>query len=153
MKHSILILIVAAATFGSCGTGTTTEGTLFGKAVDTAHVLDPDEAVAQLANSSNLICTINGTVEQVCQAEGCWLKLKMKDNTSLLVRTRDHSFTVPKDLAGRMVYVAGTAHMDTTDVATLQDYAKDEGKPDSVIAMITQPEISPVVEADGIFVK
>lgn len=153
MKHPILILAVAGVIVGSCGSGTTPEGTLYGKAVDTALVIGPDEAVAQLANSSNLICTINGTVEQVCQAEGCWLKLKLKDNSSLLVRTREHAFKVPKDLAGRLVYVAGTAHMDTTDVATLQDYAKDEGKPDSVIAAITQPEISPVVEADGILVK
>ena len=71
----------------------------------------------------------------------------------LLVRTREHSFKVPKDIAGRMVYVSGTVHWDTTDVETLRDYAKDEGKPDSIVATINEPEIIPVVEADGIFVR
>lgn len=135
----------------ACGSKTS-DGT-YGTSVDTSVYLSPDELMTRLDSSLSIDCTLKGTVEQVCQAEGCWLKLKKSDGGSLLVRTKDHTFTVPKDIADHTVFVTGLVHWDTTDVATLKDYAKDAGKSDAEIDSINAPEIIPVMEAEGVLVR
>lgn len=149
MKHSLILLSIFILV--ACG-NKTTEGT-YGTSVDTSVYLSPDELMSRLDSSLSIDCTLKGTVEQVCQAEGCWLKLKKSDGSSLMVRSKDHAFTVPKDIADHTVFVTGLVHWDTTDVATLKDYAKDAGKTDAEIDSITAPEIVPVMEAEGVLVR
>lgn len=146
-----IMILLTAVVVVACGSKSP-EGT-YGGSVDTAVYLSPDELMTRLDSSLSIDCTLKGTVEQVCQAEGCWLKLKKSDGGSLLVRTKDHTFTVPKDIADHTVFVTGLVHWDTTDVATLKDYAKDAGKSDAEIDSITAPEIVPVMEAEGVLVR
>jgi len=150
MKQLYFASFIALLSAYACSNGPA-EGT-FGSQVDTAVYLSPDELFTKLDSAVSIDGTVKGTVMEVCQSEGCWLKLKKSDGTGLLVRTKDHSFTVPKDIADHTVYVTGVAHWDTTDVATLKDYAKDAGKSAAEIDSITEPEIIPVIEAEGVLV-
>ncbi len=50
---------------------------------------------------------ITGQVTSVCQEMGCWLSLDAGNGKALIVRFKDHAFTVPKDLAGKTVQVQG----------------------------------------------
>jgi hypothetical protein len=152
MKHlSIIFLgILSMVTYG-CG-NKSSEGN-YGAQVDTTVYLSPDEVFNGLDSAISVDCTVKGTVTEVCQAEGCWLKLKKSDGSGLLVRAKGHSFTVPKDIADHTVYVTGIARFDTTDVETLKDYAKDAGKSQAEIDSITSPEITPLIEAEGVLVR
>ncbi len=127
--------------------------TSFGQPIDTAIAVTADQALALLDSSDAAPCTISGTVTEVCQAEGCWLKLGLADGSGLLVLMKEHSFSVPKSMNGKSVFVGGVITRDTTSVATLQEYAKEDGKSAAEIAAITAPEIKPVVEPVGIVIR
>lgn len=127
--------------------------TAFGAPVDEKIALTALEARQQLSTQPEVQTTLRGKVNEVCQAEGCWFNLDQGDGTSLLVRMQEHSFSVPKDLSGKNVIVAGRLHYDTTDVATLREYAKDEGKTEAEIIAINQPSIELVLEASGVRIQ
>jgi len=55
---------------------------------------------------------IDGTITEVCQRRGCWLKLT-DGNYILTVRFRDYGFFVPKDAANARVSVQGIFQAET----------------------------------------
>ena len=149
----ILVLTVAALFFACGGDSASTGETKFGQDIDTASALTTDQALALLDSSTSASCTVMGNVSEICQAEGCWLKLSLSDGSGLLVMMKEHSFAVPKTINGKSVFVGGIITRDTTSVATLQEYAKEDGKTADEIAAITEPEIKPVVVPTGIIVR
>jgi hypothetical protein len=96
---------------------------------------------------------VSGQIKQVCQSEGCWFKYDQGNGEALLVRMKDHSFSIPKDLAGKTALVEGLAHYDTTSVEKLRDYAKDEGQSDEEVAAIVNPEVKLIIEAKGVVIR
>lgn len=72
--------------------------------------------------------TITGKVAEVCQAEGCWIRLLKTDGTTLLVRSKDHAFVMPKDIAGKIVVVEGEATLKEVPEAMRKHLAEDAGK-------------------------
>jgi hypothetical protein len=127
--------------------------TTFGGPVDDQKVMPVAEAKGLLQSSPEVETTLKGKVKEVCQAEGCWFNLDQGDGSALLVRMPEHAFTVPKDLSGKTVMVAGRLHYDTTDVATLRDYARDAGKSQAEIDAITEPSVELVLEASGVEIR
>jgi hypothetical protein len=49
---------------------------------------------------------LEGTIEKVCQHEGCWLTLKQEER-SVHVTFEGYGFVVPKDVQGRPVALDG----------------------------------------------
>ncbi|MDO1444890.1 DUF4920 domain-containing protein [Rhodocytophaga aerolata] len=94
-----------------------------------------------------------GTVKEVCQAKGCWIKVDAGNGQEMLVKFKDYAFFVPKDIVGKQVVLNGKAFQKTIPVAQLQHYAEDAGKSKEEIAKITQPQSSLQFEADGVLVK
>jgi hypothetical protein len=94
---------------------------------------------------------VQGEVLQVCEKEGCWLKLKNGDET-IMVKMRDHAFLVPVAMKGKTIVVKGDAQIKETSVANLRHYAEDAGKSKEEIEKITQPKKEVVINADGIVV-
>ena len=45
---------------------------------------------------------IQGKVVEVCQAMGCWAKLKKDDGTTVMIKVKDHEFAMPMDMIGRL---------------------------------------------------
>lgn len=112
-----------------------------------------DAALSLLGTGSAVECKVTGKVTEVCQGEGCWLKLERAEANALMVRTKDQTFHFPKELGNREVVVKGSLTWDTTDVATLQQNARENGQQDSLIALISSPEIKPVLNASGFSVR
>jgi hypothetical protein len=71
---------------------------------------------------------IEGVVERVCQAEGCWMQIAPGGETDAAVRvTFDHKFSVPKD-AGKMKFRAeGEFAVETLSKEAVEHLVKEDG--------------------------
>ena len=71
---------------------------------------------------------IEGVVEQVCQAEGCWMQIKPEADAAEGARvTFDHKFVVPKD-AGKWKFRAeGKFTVKTLSKEQVEHLVKDDG--------------------------
>jgi len=121
--------------------------------------ISPDGALTltQLPNimkgAKEMQVKVKGEVEAVCKKKGCWMRLKQADKDGMLVTFKDYGFFVPLDCDGKTAIIQGTAKLDTTDVATLQHFAEDEGLSEEEIAAITEPAIEVVFIADGAIIE
>lgn len=128
-------------------------GPYFGLQFDTAKALTVPAMLTNVAEANEFTTTVEGQVDEVCQAQGCWLKLKRPEGQPVLVKMKGHQFFVPKDIAGKTVIVHGVASRDSVSVDELRDHAKDAGKSKEEIAAITKPEFKVVFQADGVYLK
>jgi hypothetical protein len=96
---------------------------------------------------------VKGTIAQVCQAEGCWLKLKNEAGEDILVKFKDHAFLVPKDLAGKTAIAYGKATKKVISVDERKHMAEDAGASEAEIAKITTPKEELRIEAVGLVVE
>ncbi len=128
----------------------------FGDQVDaTGASSDQDmlDTYQQLKVADTITAKFSASVIDVCQAKGCWMKLKLKDGEEAMVRFKDYGFFVPKDIAGKEVIVSGNAFVDMMSVEDQQHYAEDEGKSAEEIAQITAPKKTFSFEATGVLIK
>lgn len=125
-------------------------GTDYGKPVVTKKALDVPKLKKELDKKPKWSGVITGKVKEVCKREGCWLRLDDGSEKGLMVKMKDHDFTVPKDIDGKTVYIYGTATKTNTSVKMLQHYAEDAGKSKEEIAAITKPETAISIEAEGV---
>jgi hypothetical protein len=107
----------------------------------------------QLSESDSVNTKFSATVTEVCQAKGCWMKLKLEDGGEAMVRFKDYAFFVPKDIAGKEVVVSGKAFVDMMTVEDQRHYAEDEGKSAEEIAAITEPKKTYSFEASGVLIR
>ena|SRR5436309_3001551 len=123
---------------------------VYGKAFKAASVQSPEELTAKMQHATSLPnVVVKGPIAQVCQAEGCWLKLKNTAGEDMMVKFKGHSFLVPKDLTGTAT-VFGTATKKTTSVEEQRHMAEDAGKSDAEISAITAPKTEVRIESTGI---
>lgn len=85
---------------------------------------------------------LSGYISEVCQKEGCWLKLRTDKNIQddILVKIKDHAFALPQDAAGKRAVVSGTVVKKMQTVAEQQHYLEDAGASAEEIAKITKPK-------------
>jgi hypothetical protein len=93
---------------------------------------------------------IQGKVVEVCQAMGCWAKLKKDDGTTVMIKVKDHEFAMPIDMIGRTVVVEGKAELKETSVAMLKHYAEDGGKSKEEIEKIKEPKKELIMMIKGV---
>lgn len=93
---------------------------------------------------------IQGKVVEVCQAMGCWAKLKKDDGSMIMIKVKDHEFAMPKDIVGRTVVVDGKAELKETSVAMLKHYAEDAGKSKEEVDKIKEPKKEVIVMIKGV---
>jgi hypothetical protein len=125
----------------------------FGEKINDKGAIAATELPKKLGSKEKMTAKVTGTVESVCQAKGCWMKVKTEDGQTMRVSFKDYGFFVPKDIAGKTVVIEGEAKIKTTPVAELQHYAEDAGKSKSEIAKITEPKRELTFVADGVIVK
>ena len=71
---------------------------------------------------------IEGVVERVCKAEGCWMEIGPKAEGDGGIRvTFDHKFAVPKDSASMNFRAEGTLRVKTLGRETVEHLVKDDG--------------------------
>lgn len=97
---------------------------------------------------------IEGDVEAVCQAKGCWMTMKLDEEETMRVTFKDYGFFVPKDASGKKSVLEGRVFTDTVSVEERRHYAVDGGMSEEEAAQtITEPEISLAFEATGVIIK
>lgn len=128
------------------------KGAKFGAEVSEEKAISVSDLVKMLnASTGKTEVKVKGEVAQVCEAEGCWLRMKDGDGT-IMVRMKDHSFFVPVAMNGKNIIVQGTAEIKETSVAQLKHYAEDAGKSKAEIDAIQEPKKEVVIQAKGILV-
>ena len=128
-------------------------GTSFGEKTTADNAISVEQLYTLIESKEDKKANvkIKGTVTQVCKMEGCWIKIKSPDG-NMMVRMKDHKFTVPLVLDGKSVVIDGTAEEKLTSVEQLRHYAEDAGKSKEEIAKITQPKREITVQAKGLLV-
>lgn len=129
------------------------KGSKFGADVTAEKAVAVEEMVKTLEAKpgEKLEVKIQGTVVEVCQAEGCWLRIKNGDS-KIMVRMKDHKWFVPTALNGKTIILEGIAEIKETSVAQLKHYAEDAGKTQAEIDAIKEPKKEVLVNAKGILV-
>lgn len=157
MKNFLTLILVVGLTI-SCKTD---------KKNDLAYTSIGKEIIADDALSANRMAehykgmtvgdTINSkmtaVVEEVCQAKGCWMKLKLDDSSRVMVKFKDYGFFMPKDIAGKEVIINGFAFVNEMSVDDQKHYAQDGGESTEVINAIVAPKKTYSFEADGVLLK
>lgn len=131
--------------------GLASAGMTFGAKVTADGAVDINDLNAALKGKESVDIKIKGKVVEVCQKEGCWIKMETKDGT-LMVKMNDHAFLVPIDMNSKTIVVEGNAKMKTTSVSELKHYAEDAGKSKEEIAKIKEPKKEVSFNALGILV-
>lgn len=128
----------------------------FGEKIEASGSISGQDMVQKynaLTPSDTMQTKFTATVSEVCQAKGCWMKLKLQDGQETMVRFKDYGFFMPKDITGKEVIVNGKAFVEAMSVDGQKHYAKDGGKSDTEIAQITKPTKTYSFEADGVLLK
>ena len=97
--------------------------------------------------------TFSARPNAVCKAKGCWLQLRLDDQSQVLVKFKDYGFFVPTDLKNEEVVVNGKAFIEELSVEEQRHFAKDAGKTNQEIAKITQPKRTLRFEATGVLIQ
>jgi hypothetical protein len=88
---------------------------------------------------------VEGLVERVCQAEGCWMQIvpaKGGDAAAAVRVTFDHKFAVPKDAAKMNFRAEGVFSVKTLSKEEVEHLVKDDGAKIKTKADGTADEIS-----------
>lgn len=105
---------------------------------------------SELQPGDTVSTRFEGEVVSVCQMKGCWMRVDMPGEETVMVRFKDYGFFVPKDIAGKRVMVEGKAFVSEVDEDERRHMAEDAGKPDSLIAKISGSEMQKGFEASGV---
>jgi len=154
-KFKILLLVLVSLFLVYCQSQTTktTQTPVYGAAFTTKNSLAAADLPQVLGTQDSVAVKVAGQVVDVCQAKGCWLDVKLTDNTVMKVRFKDYGFFVPKNIAGKTVVLNGVAYNKSISVADQQHYAQDAGKSEAEIKAITQPQKSITFTATGVVVQ
>jgi hypothetical protein len=125
----------------------------YGATIDENGAMSMKQLLGYMSSKEEMQAKVIGTVEEVCQAKGCWMIIPTGEGHTMRVTFKDYGFFVPKDIAGKQVIISGKAHKSTTSVEELKHYAEDAGKSKEEIAKITSPVTELAFEADGVIVK
>lgn len=110
-------------------------GTPFDKTADVMDWKTVDKSIRKHDGAEGMI---RGTVNEICQAKGCWLSVT-SDGQDYFVKFKDYAFFLPRDITGMEVVLNGVAYYEITSVEELQHFAADAGKSEEEIAAITEP--------------
>lgn len=131
----------------------TIKGDYFGEEFKVSNKVDKTSAPYEgLVATDTLQTQMMGEVTEVCQAKGCWMKVKLDSEDEVFVRFKDYGFFVPKDAAGKKVVMNGAAFLEEMSVEDQKHYAEDEGASEDELAQITAPKRTLRFEADGVLI-
>lgn len=154
MKKLIILiplLIIGLIAMAQPPKGPAKKGMNFGAKTTIEGAVAANELPAVLADKQTAEVKIKGKVTEVCKAEGCWIRMETSNGT-MLIKMKDHSFTVPLALNGKTIIAEGIAELKETSVEMLKHYAEDAGKSKAEIEAITVPKKEIILQAKGILV-
>ncbi len=154
MKNLLLLiptLIIAFCVMAQPPKGPAKKGMVFGEKTTAANAVTANELSNFLAAKESAEVKVKGKVVEVCKAEGCWIRMQTAAG-SMLIKMKDHSFTVPLAINGKTIVAGGTATFKETTVEMLRHYAEDAGKSKAEIEAVKEPKKEIILQAKGIVV-
>ena len=127
-------------------------GTLYGDSVFSGDIKEVTILAADMKGIEKADMKIKGKVDEVCQKKGCWITMDIGDGNKMRVTFKDYKIFLPKDISGKEVVLDGFAYNEITSVEDQQHYAKDGGKTDAEVALITEPKKELAFEAKGVVI-
>lgn len=152
-KQTILLLLLAAGLVQAGQAQQQPQSRVFGQAFSPSNAIPARDLPRVLGQQDSLAVSVIGQVQQVCQVKGCWMDVRLTDNTVMKVRFQDYGFFVPKNLKGKTVVLNGLAYRQTVSVADQKHYAQDAGKSPAEIRAIKAPRKSITYTASGVLLK
>ncbi|SDQ56370.1 DUF4920 domain-containing protein [Flagellimonas zhangzhouensis] len=150
--NKITIVFLTVLAVSSCKKETI-KGDYFGAEFEISSSVDKTAlAYANITPKDSVQTQIVGEITEVCQAKGCWMKVKLDSEEEVFVRFKDYGFFVPKDAAGKTVVMNGAAFFEEMSVDDQRHYAEDEGASEDELALITSPKKTYRFEADGVLI-
>ena len=126
----------------------------FGDEITEDGVLSPVDLLAKLEGLDSVNLKVESEILATCAMKGCWMNVALNDDEHMRVTFKNYGFFVPKEgVEGKKVIVEGYAKKVTTDVETLQHFAKDAGKSQEEIDAITEPKDEITFIASGVIIK
>ncbi len=126
----------------------------FGEAFELSAQPNQDARVFQeLKGNESTQALISGSITEVCQTKGCWMKVALSDGEEVFVRFKDYGFFVPTNSAGNSVIMNGKAFLEEMSVEDQQHYAMDKGASQEEINAITSPKRTYRFEAEGVLIQ
>ncbi|MDX5468254.1 MAG: DUF4920 domain-containing protein [Bacteroidota bacterium] len=125
----------------------------FGETITDEGAVSVTDFVASMGDQQEVKGKIVGTVNEVCQAEGCWYTYDLGEGKSMMVMTKDHAFQLPKDCSGKTAVAEGRMYWKETSVEDLKHYAMDAKKTQEEIDAITEPKRELRFEAVGVILR
>ena len=158
MKNIFFFCIVALST--ACAQTTepvvSEDGSQYGDLITAENVISYEALLKELGDQKEVSnVKVEGKVEGVCQAKGCWMNIVSEKDATLepmFVKFKDYGIFMPKDLAGSTVIMHGKAFKEETSIEELRHYAEDEGKSKEEIEAITEPKVELKFLADAVLV-
>lgn len=126
---------------------------LYGEAFNQSEMYSPGRLPVLMKDKSEISdIVLTGYVTEVCQKEGCWLKMTTQKGSEdeIFVKMKDHAFLLPKNIAGKRAVVFGTVEKKEQSVKEQQHYLEDAGASQDEIDAITTPKATFVLSATGV---
>ena len=145
------ILVIAFAPAAS--TAQQGKVTNVGEPLSQKAVLSTEAAAAmyqKLGKKDTLTTAFKAKVKEVCQMKGCWVKLELSPEETVLVEFKDYGFFVPKDIAGSEMWVEGKAYINELSEGEHRHLARDAGASEKEIKAIKGTRKMPGFEASGV---
>jgi hypothetical protein len=124
---SAMIVLALSATAQDKEKVPAAKGVIYGQVSEEKFAIAVNELNDKLVDNT-FAGQIIGRVAEVCRAEGCWIRLKKADGTTMTVRAKDHAFLMPENIVGKTVLIEGSASVKETSEEMRKHYAEDAGK-------------------------
>lgn len=125
----------------------------YGESFKEASLLSPARLPILMKDQAEVKdVALTGYVTEVCQKEGCWLKMTTQKGSQdeVFVKMKDHAFLLPKNIAGKRAVVFGTVEKKEQSVKEQQHYLEDAGASQEEIDAIKAPKSTFVLSATGV---
>ncbi len=149
---AILVLLSLGTTRAQSGKETA-KVTKVGAPLSGKPLLGPEAATElfeSLSASDTIQTGFKARVLEVCQMKGCWMRVALAGDETVMVRFKDYGFFVPKDIAGKEVWVEGKAFITEMPEDERRHMARDAGKSEKEVMAIRGSELAPEFEASGV---
>ena len=147
------LLFLAGGTLRAQSGPATTPVKQVGEPLSGKPLLGPEAATnlfQSLAAADTVQTGFKAKVLEVCQMKGCWMRVELAHEQSVMVRFKDYGFFVPKNIAGREVWLEGKAFVSEMTEDVRRHLARDAGKSEKEVMAIHGSENAPEFEASGV---
>lgn len=127
----------------------------FGEKISVDNAISKEEMMAKFETmkaGDTLETKFISKVNKVCKSKGCWMKIDLGDEESM-VKFKDYGFFVPMNSEDRKVVVHGKAYVTEQSVEDQKHYAKDAGKSEEEINSISETKFTYAFLADGVLME